>query len=325
MQKKVSVIIPTYNRAKYLKRAINSVLNQTYKDVEIIVVDDNNANSDERAYTEQIMTEFVKYPNVIYLKHEINLNGSSARNTGIHYAHGDYITFLDDDDIFFPERISKCVLCLEKNPSYDCVYTGCVVIDNNKILNVYKPKKEGNLKKETLSLAPVIITGSNVFFTTSSIKDIGDFDVSFKRAQDVEYMVRFFDKHLITFIDEVLVIKDEESRINVPNIKMLIQNHEHFLESFDTEIKQYEDYKDIYKRIYLTLIDLIKDTKSSEYLYLKNKLLEYGYEYKRPLKIKIKFKFPKLFNFIRFFRGKIKSNMLTKDEKKFVKGVCSND
>lgn len=80
--KLVSVIIPTYKRSDCLPNAIKSVLNQTYKDIEIIVVDDNDPESEYRKNTEKVMEGFSQYSNVIYIKHDINRNGSVARNTG---------------------------------------------------------------------------------------------------------------------------------------------------------------------------------------------------------------------------------------------------
>ena len=82
-EKMVSVIIPTYKRADYLTRAIDSVLNQTYNNIEIIVVDDNNSNSTDRKNTESIMQKYNENSKIKYIKHSKNMNGSAARNTGV--------------------------------------------------------------------------------------------------------------------------------------------------------------------------------------------------------------------------------------------------
>ena len=78
----VSIVIPTYSRPLYLKRCIESVLNQTYSNIEIFVVDDNNPDTEFRRDTEKIMSEYLNHKNVTYLQHECNKNGSAARNTG---------------------------------------------------------------------------------------------------------------------------------------------------------------------------------------------------------------------------------------------------
>ena len=101
----VTVVIPTYNRPVYLKRCIDSVLNQTYKRIEIIVVDDNNPDTEARKETEAIIAEFVSAGQVKYIQHERNKNGSAARNTGWKASHGEYITFLDDDDEIHATKI----------------------------------------------------------------------------------------------------------------------------------------------------------------------------------------------------------------------------
>ena len=112
----VSIIIPTYKRPDTLDRAINSVLNQTYKNIEVIVVDDNNPDTEARSKTEHIMSVYADNPRVRYIKHEKNKNGSAARNTGARYSQAKYVAFLDDDDEFFPEKIEAQVKRLEELP-----------------------------------------------------------------------------------------------------------------------------------------------------------------------------------------------------------------
>ena len=103
----VSVIITTYKRAEFLERAIDSVLNQSYKDIEIIVVDDNGLNSPYSIYTQNVMKKYSSNDKIKYIQHKTNKNGAAARNTGIQASVGEYITFLDDDDFFLKNRISE--------------------------------------------------------------------------------------------------------------------------------------------------------------------------------------------------------------------------
>ncbi len=103
--KKVSVIIPTYNRFNVLFRAINSVLNQTYTNVEIIVVDDNYDNNELR---EKIKTKIQKeYSNIIYLYPNKHIGGALARNIGVENSSGEFIAFLDDDDEYKNSKIEE--------------------------------------------------------------------------------------------------------------------------------------------------------------------------------------------------------------------------
>lgn len=104
MQELVSVIIPTYNRTSTLERAIKSVKNQTYKNIEILVVDDNANNQEARKKVEEIVN---KFQGIKLIQNKQNLGGGLARNEGIKNARGEFIAFLDDDDEFYPEKIEK--------------------------------------------------------------------------------------------------------------------------------------------------------------------------------------------------------------------------
>lgn len=107
MEHLVSVILPTYKRnLGFVSNAIQSVLNQTYENIEIVLVDD----SPNYYETVKIVKDYVDSLNtdkILYIKNEKNLGGSLSRNVGIFAAHGDYITFLDDDDEFLPEKVEK--------------------------------------------------------------------------------------------------------------------------------------------------------------------------------------------------------------------------
>ena len=94
----VSVIIPTYKRSEMLPRAVESALNQTYSNIEVVVVDDNDPESTWRKDTSERMLQFKNDNRVKYICHEKNSNGSVARNTGIKNSAGSIIAFLDDDD-----------------------------------------------------------------------------------------------------------------------------------------------------------------------------------------------------------------------------------
>ena len=113
---RISVIITTYNRAKLLPRAVNSVLAQTYNDYEIIIVDDCSQDN-----TREVIRGF-KDPRIQVIRHETNRRSAAARNTGIAHARGEYITFLDDDDECTPTRLADQVSVLDANPNVGVVY-----------------------------------------------------------------------------------------------------------------------------------------------------------------------------------------------------------
>ncbi len=252
----VSVIITTYKRADFLERAIESVLNQSYKDFELIVVDDNDKETEFRHKVEELMQKYETNPKVIYIKHEKNKNGAAARNTGIKVAKGEFISFLDDDDYYFKDRLKILVSTLEKYNEYNAAYTSVIKIRNNRIYEYINAKDDGNLEFEFLQLKSCIGTGSNMFFRTKVLKQLGGFDESFMRHQDLEVMVRFFEKgNIIKAIDKVLVLKDEASRINAPNIEKQIQNGEKYLNRFESNIKNYKDKSSIiYEECYYQML-----------------------------------------------------------------------
>lgn len=203
---KVSVIIPTYKRSEDICRAVNSVLAQTIDSFEVIVVDDNGINTEAGKKTAEVMEIYKNDDRVIYLQHLVNKNGSAARNTGICKASGKYISFLDDDDVYMPDRLLKMYEKLETlDSTWGACYTGYVKHQVNGEDQFSAEKAEGDVFVQTLMRSFYIGTGSNLFFRRSVIEDVGFFDESFKRNQDLEYLVRVLKKYRIAYIDEVLM------------------------------------------------------------------------------------------------------------------------
>lgn len=314
MESLVSVIIPTYKRSTCLLRAINSVINQTYKNIEIIVVDDNDEKSEYRKNNEKRLNKYIESDRIIYLKHKKNLNGAAARNTGIKQAHGSYITFLDDDDYFFPTRIEKLVNILNKNKSYGGAYSSVVFEDKTgDITNLLHAHYEGNLQKLILSDKSFFGTGSNMFFRKEIVDKIGFFDTKFKRHQDFEYIVRFFQYAKIINLDEFLVVKSNYDSINKPNYQMLLESKQLFLNKFEKIINKY-DYKtkrDIFVSNLYVLYNYASSVDKKEImekmkLYGENKLNIYINNYKIVIK-----------RFLKQFRIIKKVNMFLIDGKKY--------
>ena len=272
----VTVIIPTYKRAKYIERAIESVLNQTYKDYEIIVVDDNDENSEDRKNMEKIMQKYQKLDNFIYAKHKKNMNGAAARNTGIKLAKGEYITFLDDDDFFLKNRLEILVKEMEENIEYDAIYSSCVFIKGKEIIGYIEAEKNGNLEEEILMQKSFFGTGSNMFFRKEAMNEVGEFDKSFIRHQDFEYMVRFFEKNKkILAVNKVLVIKSNDDIINRPNLEKAIQLREKYLKRFAKNIEKY-DKNTIFAKNYTDLLIIaIQNFDISNYKKIKKDIQKY--------------------------------------------------
>lgn len=286
----VSIIIPTYKRPGMLGRAIKSVLNQTYKNIEIIVVDDNDEGTNYRKETAKFMNKYIKINNINYLKHKKNKNGATARNTGIKYAKGEYISFLDDDDVYLPKKIELQVeLIRELDNSWGGVYSGFRIKKNSEVTD-YFPNKEGNLKKELLLKEFDFGTGSNLFIKKSIIKKLNGFDTSFIRHQDWEFLIRFFRSWKLGYVNKVLVIKYQDDFINFPKLDNWVETKKQFLNKFSKDINCYNIYiqNEIYKRHWYQIARF----------YVQNKKLNEGIFYLKKANSFTKIKFNSYFKII---------------------------
>lgn len=202
----ISIIIPTYGRVKYLERAINSIGN--CHDLEIIVVDDNIAGSDLKLEVRQICKRLGKLKNIIYLDLLTNYGAALARNRGVEIAKGKYISFLDDDDVYYPNKILLEQSCIKKLEP-DLIYSKAK--NFGKLVNFEFDKK--HLLK--MQLIKSVCTTSSITIKKSYFKEINGFN-NIKSSQESELLLRVFsDQNAhIHFIDEVLIerfIDTEES------------------------------------------------------------------------------------------------------------------
>ncbi|MEW6536019.1 MAG: glycosyltransferase [Candidatus Auribacterota bacterium] len=123
----VSVVIPTYNSGKYLLQTLQSVLNQTYKDFEILVVDDGSTDN-----TQQIIQSVIRqHPDKIRYMYQENSGVGAARNNGIRHARGQYIAFLDADDVWLPQKLQVQIDFIQRNSEYDFVFSDVIAMDEN--------------------------------------------------------------------------------------------------------------------------------------------------------------------------------------------------
>lgn len=251
----VSVIIPTYGRPDYLKRAVESVLNQTYRKIEVIVIDDNNPDTPERIATMKTMEAYSKTENVIYLKHEFNKNGSAARNTGINASSGKYICFLDDDDEMLPERIEKFVLKMEAlDESWGACYSDFIKLKPNGEKNYCGEKRTGDLYEEALMRALYFCPGSNLFVRAEAVKAIGGFDEDFRRNQDLEFLARLLEHNKLAFVDaQTLTIHYEDKTAGKAKYENLVALDDFYLNKFRSRIDRLspKSQKKVYQYIAL--------------------------------------------------------------------------
>lgn len=196
MENLVSVVIPSYGGAEFLERCIDSVLCQTYQPLEVIVVDDNGVGTPDQLKTAEVMKKYESESRVRYVCHEKNINGSAARNTGVKNANGEYIALMDDDDIFYPEKIERQVELLNSLPeTYGATYCACDIYHNGVRVGVTSVSKSGNILYECLS-NKMQMASTSLLIRKSAYLAIGGFDETFRRHQDWEFRARLAAKYL---------------------------------------------------------------------------------------------------------------------------------
>ncbi len=199
---KVSIIIPTFNRAAILDRAIQSVLNQTYIDFELIIVDDNSSDN-----TEDIVSNYTDN-RIRYLRHDENKGAGAARNTGIKEAKYEYIAFQDSDDEWAPNKLSKQMnLIRESPPEIGVVYTGFWRVEGD--IKTYIPSRNVSQKKGDILLqllqdnfvgTPTVIARKDCF------QKVGLFDENLPCLEDWDLWIRIAKRYNFEIIDEPMVI-----------------------------------------------------------------------------------------------------------------------
>lgn len=268
----VSVIITTYKRANMLERAVESVLGQSYENIEVIVIDDNDENTEYRYSTENIMQKYKNNKKVVYVKHKKNMNGAAARNTGIKFANGSVVCFLDDDDWYLSEKVEKQLKYLISKKEYDAVYCGWS--RENKLTI---PKKEGDLSFELLSGMNLIYTNTIMMWKEAAI-NCGGWDERFKRNQEAVFLLRFFNKgYKIGVVSEALVEFDISDRSNALNSKgneeqfeLYLNEHNDIIEKLDNKKSNARDiiFSLRYRGILLSYLKE-KNMKDAIRIYLK--------------------------------------------------------
>lgn len=207
---KVSVVIPTYKReTKYLLRAINSIKNQTYRNIEIVIVDDNPPDSEFRKSTSKFMRQYAMDPDVIYYMNKKNIGGSLARNNGINVTIGDYITFLDDDDEYLPKKVEK-QLNFMLNQDFDMSFTDLKLMNDNKIVVDFREYPNlNNFDKQSLLKYHIMrhLTGTPTFmYKADKLKEIGGFEDA-KMGQEFYLMLKSIEEDLrIGYLNDCDVI-----------------------------------------------------------------------------------------------------------------------
>lgn len=311
MKSLVSVIISTYKRPSKVIRAINSVLNQTYKNIEILVIDDNNDKDKFRKLTQDVLQKYITEKKIIYIKHKNNKGLPAARNTGINKAKGEFISFLDDDDEFLPVKIeSQLKIFKNAKDNIGLVYGAYIKKDltlNKEI--IIEPKVKGNINS-ILGLNK-IGSPSIIMCKRSAISKIGGFDETIQFREDIDFYFRLSEYYHFAYTKEIVskfyVHQDSMSK----NYKYKLKHTLKFIKKYEVKIKKprirWSELQELLGKLYL-----LNDDK-------KMALISYTRAYiNRPFRLSIIIRIFLLFlgkrifgqknNFIRYLNSLMKIN-----------------
>ena len=197
---KVDVIIPVFNRERFITQTLESVLGQTYRNLEIVVVDDGSTDK-----SSEKIQPYLRHRNVKYL-YQNNQGPALARNVGIRASCGDLIAFLDSDDIWLPNKLEKQIQFLARNPAIPLVHTGRMDIDafGNRKQPSRSMDAQGYCFRDLFIANRIIL--STVVVTRSCLNVTGAFNKEFRGCEDYDLWLRIARNHPIGYIDEVLAL-----------------------------------------------------------------------------------------------------------------------
>lgn len=235
----VSCVIPSYKRCETVTRAVKSVLNQTYSNIEVLVVDDNEPNDEYSLALQKALEIFKNNDKVRYIQQKVHRNGAVARNIGIREAKGEYVAFLDDDDEWCTEKISKQVEILKKNPEIGTVTCLWSIYKKGEILRKCNSYTADNIQFK-IFLREVAVYTSTVLMRKNSILKYGGFDEELLRHQDLQFLIDDASDNQFAVLNEHLVKLHIDSDINRPNLDKLINAKKAFFASVNKEFSKYD-------------------------------------------------------------------------------------
>lgn len=263
MKPLVSVVIPTYNAGRYIREAVESVIQQTYGVVEIIVVDDGSTDA-----TTAVLKPYIDSRAIIYVKQE---NGGSmrARNVGVQYATGEFIAFLDADDVWMPEKLEKQMVLFTHDVCL--VYSGRLLLDDQGHLTDSREiPRRGHVLKDLLRNN--FITNSSVVVRRSILEKVGHFNeaANVYGLEDYDLWLRIVPHCAIDYVDLPLVkYRIHADQISTRSYTQVVRNlfALHFRLLFKKGYRKYAAIN-LRKLLYLARV-----------LIFKNKFLSWSKEY----------------------------------------------
>lgn len=239
--KLVSVIIPSYKRAETLERAINSVLAQTYKNIEVIVVDDNIAGDEYSIALRKIIEKYSGDSRVILVTQPKHINGAEARNAGLRASHGEWIAYLDDDDEWLPTKLEKQMRVLSEHT--DCMGVSCLYNEymNGELVHSCPPYNTDDIAMKIFSRQVAVFT-STVLLNKDKLIEFGAFNNSLKRHQDLQLLLDFTSRNKMTVLPEYLVKLHLDSGINRPSLERIVEIKKDFFNAMNPLFQTYSSH-----------------------------------------------------------------------------------
>lgn len=261
---KVSIVIPVYNGSKYMKEAIDSALGQTYKNIEIIVVNDG---SNDKGKTNDIA---ISYGNKIHYYVKENGGVSSALNMAISKMSGEYFSWLSHDDVYYPDKIEKQINYLLSN-GYDdqniILYSDYDLIDSkSRLINVCTKDHKMLLEKPEYALLRGSINGITLLIPSKAFDDFGLFDEELRCVQDYEMWQRMSKKYSFEhMIGIVAKSRQHSEQVTIKNIKVITEGNKLWIDMIEAlSIKEMEKLEGSQYNYYKEMAKFLSDSPYEE-------------------------------------------------------------
>jgi glycosyltransferase involved in cell wall biosynthesis len=227
---KVSVILPTYNCAKYVGAAVESVLKQTYTNYELIIINDGSTDD-----TDEVLAQYISNNTILYIKQE-NKGHAGARNTGMTAATGTFIAFIDSDDIWLPEKLEEQIRACENDTEIGLVHCNVYGFGENhdaQVRNSLLTKEQideySGYIFDNLYTRKIIITTTTVLIRKQCIDDVGMFDENLTRygSEDRDLFLRILWKYKAKYVNKPLAMYRNRSDSEGQNYEKMIKGQKY--------------------------------------------------------------------------------------------------
>lgn len=267
---KISVIIPAYNRADILPRTINSVLNQTFKDFELIVIDDGSKDS-----TRQVVEEIAKRDSrVKYIWQENSGGAARPKNKAFRFCQGEFIAYLDHDDEWFPEKLQKQYDFFQNSSKKNLGLVSCnvlIVNQSNNTTGIHKMRNYNSIKDLLLEGGNYAFSNSSIMIPRKVVEIVGDRDESLKLFEDQDIFIRIAEAgYVFDFVDDVLIKYYIDDSNLSKDFKRAAPDYERFVNKHIALLRKYRKILSIHYRHLGTMNFLAGNTVKAYKFFLKS-------------------------------------------------------